>query len=180
MPDILGRLRTPRVSAAPATPVVGEVYYDTTLNKLLWWNGTAWVGTDLVYNGAHVPATAYRDGDIVVYNGISYMAVRATSATPTPWPAPYAGPTLVRGGFTGAGAVSKGTGFTIARTGLGFYTITFSTAFAAVPIVVGNCSNGLNDVIVMFYSGTTTQAFVKTRAASAAVDADVDFIAMAV
>lgn len=44
MPDITGSLRTPRLSAAPSSPVVGEMYYDTGANKLLWWNGTAWIG----------------------------------------------------------------------------------------------------------------------------------------
>jgi len=42
MPEIVGRLRTPRLSSAPASPVVGEMYYDTTANVLYWWNGTAW------------------------------------------------------------------------------------------------------------------------------------------
>jgi Carbohydrate-binding module family 5/12 len=42
MPDILGRLRTPRLPAAPSAPVVGEMYYDTTTNILYWWNGTVW------------------------------------------------------------------------------------------------------------------------------------------
>jgi hypothetical protein len=43
MPEILGRLRTPRLSAPPASPALGEMYYDTTTNRLLWWNGTAWI-----------------------------------------------------------------------------------------------------------------------------------------
>jgi hypothetical protein len=43
MPEILGRLRTPRLAAAPSAPTVGEVYYDTAANKLYWWNGTAWI-----------------------------------------------------------------------------------------------------------------------------------------
>lgn len=43
MPEILGRLRTPRLSAAPSSPALGEMYYDTGTNKLYWWNGTAWI-----------------------------------------------------------------------------------------------------------------------------------------
>jgi hypothetical protein len=42
MPEIVGRLRTPRLASAPATPAAGEVYYDTAVNKLLYWNGTLW------------------------------------------------------------------------------------------------------------------------------------------
>lgn len=44
MPEILGRLRPPRLAgSAPATPVKGEMYMDTTANILYWWNGSAWV-----------------------------------------------------------------------------------------------------------------------------------------
>jgi hypothetical protein len=42
MPDIVGRLRPPRLATPPATPVVGELYYDTVANVLYCWNGTAW------------------------------------------------------------------------------------------------------------------------------------------
>jgi hypothetical protein len=84
MPEVTGRLRTPRLAAAPASPVVGEVYYDTVANKLLCWDGVEW-GMDVKYNGNHVPATAYKDGDLVVSGGVLYLCVRATTATPTAW-----------------------------------------------------------------------------------------------
>lgn len=45
MPEVVGRLRTPRLAAAPATPVVGEMYYDTVTNVLYFWDGTSWVST---------------------------------------------------------------------------------------------------------------------------------------
>ena len=51
-------------------------------------NDTTWVpasgGSDLVYEGAHVPATAHQDGDIVVKDGVAYIAVRPTNTTPDP------------------------------------------------------------------------------------------------
>ena len=90
MPDIVGRLRTPRLASAPATPAVGEMYYNTTTNILYFWNGTAWTAAsgggamDLRYNGAWAPGS-YTDGDIVIYNGVEYMAVRTTTQTPVPW-----------------------------------------------------------------------------------------------
>jgi len=31
------------LASAPAGPVQGQVYYDTTLKALMFWNGTAWV-----------------------------------------------------------------------------------------------------------------------------------------
>ena len=43
MPEVVGRLRTPRAASAPTSPQNGEEYYDTTSNRLYWWNGTQWV-----------------------------------------------------------------------------------------------------------------------------------------
>jgi microcystin-dependent protein len=47
MPEITTRLRPPRYSTAgrPASPLTGEMYYDTTTNVLMFWDGTAWVST---------------------------------------------------------------------------------------------------------------------------------------
>src|SRR5215471_16848375 len=42
------------------------------------------VGADLRYDGDWA-AGSYTDGDIVVYNGLAYMAVRPTTNPPTPW-----------------------------------------------------------------------------------------------
>src|SRR4029077_4675700 len=102
MPEIVGRLRTPRLAVAPSSPTAGEMYYDTATNTLYWYNGTAWVSssgggagsTDLVYNGDFPANTPYTDGDFVVSNGVAYMCVRPTSASPTPWPSPAAGSDL--------------------------------------------------------------------------------------
>lgn len=52
--EILGRLRTPRLAAAPASPAVGEMYYDTALNTLFWWNGTTWQAAG---GAAGIPST---------------------------------------------------------------------------------------------------------------------------
>jgi hypothetical protein len=58
MPDFPGRLRTPRLAAAPSSPVVGEEYYDTVKNVLRWWNGTMWVlGGMEVYEQLTQPTT---------------------------------------------------------------------------------------------------------------------------
>lgn len=45
MPEILGRLRPPRLNGAPSAPALGEMYYDnsTTPGKLYWWDSTQWV-----------------------------------------------------------------------------------------------------------------------------------------
>src|SRR4029077_4179119 len=95
MPEIVGRLRTPRLSAAPSSPVVGEMYYDTGTNILYWWNGTTWISAsgggggatlDLKYDGAWVAGT-YNDGDIVIgADGVAYLCVvNGTTTAPVPW-----------------------------------------------------------------------------------------------
>ena len=44
------------------------------------------VSIDLRWAGAYAGATAYKEGDVVTYNGISYMALRpSTGETPAPW-----------------------------------------------------------------------------------------------
>lgn len=91
MPEFVGRLRTPRLAAAPASPQVGEMYYDTALNQLFYWNGTAWIsgsagGAAIDYNGDFPANTPYTDGDIVISNGVAYMCVNPTAAAPVAWP----------------------------------------------------------------------------------------------
>ena len=92
MPEFTGRLRTPRLPSAPSSPVVGELYYNTATNILYCWNGTAWVSSsgggssdNLRYNGDWA-AGSYLEGDIVIDGGVSYMAVKPTSARPAAWP----------------------------------------------------------------------------------------------
>ena len=43
MPEFPGRLRTPRQATAPASPAVGELWYDVGTNTLFYWNNTTWV-----------------------------------------------------------------------------------------------------------------------------------------
>ena len=43
MPEVVGRLRTPRLAGAPATPAPGEIYFDTGTSTLYFWSGTSWL-----------------------------------------------------------------------------------------------------------------------------------------
>jgi hypothetical protein len=42
MPEFPGRLRPPRIATSPATPALGEMYYDTALGQNRHWNGVLW------------------------------------------------------------------------------------------------------------------------------------------
>lgn len=66
MPEFKGRLRTPRLAAAPSSPVVGEMYYDTVTNLLYFWNGTVWTagGAVDVFEQTGDPGAAAGVGDI--------------------------------------------------------------------------------------------------------------------
>jgi hypothetical protein len=64
MPEIVGTLKPPRLASAPSSPSLGQLYYDTAINDLLWWNGTAWVS-----------APAFRVGHTWAVGGVLTAAI---------------------------------------------------------------------------------------------------------
>jgi hypothetical protein len=43
MPDVVGRLRMPRLDAAPASPRMGEMFFHQIKRVVCFWDGTVWV-----------------------------------------------------------------------------------------------------------------------------------------
>jgi len=74
MPQFTGRLRTPRLSAAPSSPVTGEMYYDTGTNTLYWWNGTAWISA----SGGAFTVPSIADGEFAVWDAGTSAWVRSS------------------------------------------------------------------------------------------------------
>lgn len=74
----------------PTTGKLSNVLTVSTAGAAPTWQPPAPSGSQITYKGDWV-AGNYNDGDVVVYNGVEYMAARATSAAPVPWPAPPGG-----------------------------------------------------------------------------------------
>lgn len=121
----------------------------------------------LTYFGAWVAGT-YKDGDIVVYNGVAYMCVRPTSNPPAAWPrtpmptqqldrAINAANTAVTA-TTVAGANVVITGATLAYDGATTVEVSFATyamAKGTTSIKVGVYDNGaqLGEIIHYLHTG---------------------------
>src|SRR3954470_13705019 len=73
MPNVYGyidllqnELRNPRahnLGSAPATPVKGQIYFNTTDNVLYWWDGTAWQAAKSGVPAAHASSHNAGGGD---------------------------------------------------------------------------------------------------------------------
>lgn len=64
-------------ASRPASPLQGQIYYDTTLNAPIWWTGSAWQQVGAGSGGASVDATlANAKGDIFAASADNTPAVR--------------------------------------------------------------------------------------------------------
>lgn len=82
----LVQVRIENLATAPSSPLAGQIYFDTTLNKLRVWSGTAWLTMDDLNDPrtpkSHVLATATALGAEHTISGASVGHVlRAFSAT---------------------------------------------------------------------------------------------------
>lgn len=67
---------------------------------------------------------------------------------------------IVTGLISGAGAITAGTGFSVVRNGAGDYTVTFTDAFAATPLVlVMNTDTGHAWIEPIFLSAPAAGSF---------------------
>ena len=77
------KVRLQNLASAPANPQAGWAYYDTTLNKARYWNGTAWVAFD----GSDIPDSTVTSAKIangaIVNEDINASAAIALSKLAT-------------------------------------------------------------------------------------------------
>lgn len=92
---------------------------------------------------------------------------------------------IVRGDIAAAGTINFGSGFSVVKNGTGDYTVTFTTAFAAAPVVVltlGPTGGGVaikhNDAAGPTINNFRVQGFL--TATGAASDLRFQFIAISV
>jgi hypothetical protein len=106
----------------------------------------------------------------------------------TQWVTPAGGgggPTTIRGVVSAAGAVSQGTGFTVVKGSTGIYTLNFTVAFAAAPVVVLTVLDATGGsqwtANLTSVSASSAVLFIRknTTGNGSAIDAIFHFVAMA-
>lgn len=73
----LQNARIQNLATAPASPVSGQIYYNTTDNRFYGWNGTAWIDLSQIFSNAAILAAitaAYTTAEKTKLSGISVGA----------------------------------------------------------------------------------------------------------
>lgn len=86
-------------------------------------------------------------------------------------------PKMLYGVITAAGAITVGTGFTVNRTGVGLYTVNYSVAFSAQPVVL---PGALMDTFVVLTNTQSSASFSITTQNLSSVNTDTRWSFLAV
>ena len=68
----LQNVRLQNLASAPASPVVGQVYFNTTTNKAMVWDGTDWIPWEVGASVQPATATPLVDGTAAVGTSLKY------------------------------------------------------------------------------------------------------------
>jgi hypothetical protein len=128
------------------------------------------VSIDLRWAGSYAGATAYKEGDVVIYNGVSYMALRPTTGeTPQPWSTGAGGLTTLSAAAAADTAVSAANTWTdivLPAPGPAF-ALTQGTWVIVGQIDIQMGAGGSGNVAVRLYDGTTIYAAAEAYAIAA-------------
>lgn len=122
-------------------------------------------------------------GQIARVSAVIFPSAHPAAFTNATASAATAPSTMLTGIIASNGTTTAGAGFTSSRTGAGIYVITFTTAFAAPPVVLALAfiTAGTERLIDLAAAPTAAGFTVHTlNAAGAPTDADWNFIATAV
>jgi len=130
-----------QTSTQPGSPVIGEMYFISGAGSGVDWTGHTDEFAIFTFGGwRFVPATegyVFYDKNqslLFIWDGAAAVDPSTISGIPISIGA-ESGLRLTRGVIAENGAILEGAGFTVAKGATGFYTITFSPAFSAVPAI---------------------------------------------
>lgn len=195
-------------ATGPALILEDKAIASQQAGYVAFWNPSAetgWIGYGTPGSAVMTMANARPGGDIVLWSGGERMRVTSSGGnvgigTSTPasrlevrgdvrlgavgeYFASSSSENLrfVRGKVSSAGAIAFGTGFTVSRTAVGVYSISFSTAFPSgqFPIVTASAeSNGTVARFAMVNSPSNFSVVIRiVNGSGTAADADFYFIA---
>jgi hypothetical protein len=86
---------------------------------------------------------------------------------------------ILRGRISGSGGISTGSGFSVAKTGTGAYTVTFTVGFTGEPTVTATTQVALPRIATCTLVGAASASFRTFESTTgAAIDQDFHFIAI--
>jgi hypothetical protein len=105
-------------------------------------------------------------GELAISDGATWVGVGVAAAEDL---------RTVRGIVGSGGSVVAGAGFTVARTALGRYTVTFTTAFSAPPAVTVTLGSDATTALCFLKQRPAAGSFLVRAINLSSVDVDVEF-----